>query len=149
TATIILSPATRTDFTSRTFVAVVNERLKLLGVPLDGQDDLPFLDTVGGLRDRRKDLPAVREAVAHRERAVPARLDRFTLDRDASARRRPAKDDHFGVDVEEELPVLGLVRRRRVGQRRSVQRAAETLLEELAEGSRIAGRRLEPARHRV
>src|SRR5438874_13425471 len=84
-------------------VDVVDHRLEVLGVALDRQHDRPLLDAVGARRDRRDDLPPVRQAEAHREGAVRPQFHRLALQRHAGVRLGGAVDNQFGVESEPEL----------------------------------------------
>src|SRR5262249_2601216 len=52
------------------FVGVVDHRLEFLGIALDGEHNGAFLDAIRGGRNSGNDLPAIWEAIAHREGAV-------------------------------------------------------------------------------
>src|SRR5262245_42005311 len=56
-------------------IVLVDHRLKLLGIALDGQDDGSFLDAVGGGGHGRDDLPAIGQAKAHGKGAIRPELD--------------------------------------------------------------------------
>ena len=93
-------------------VAVVDHRLELLGVPLDGQDDRPLLDAVGAGGDGGDDLPGVGQAEADGEGAVGPELDGLALERDLGVGLGRAVDDQLGVDLEVEAAARARAGRR-------------------------------------
>src|ERR1051326_3755403 len=86
---------------------VVEQRLQVLGVALDCQDDGPFLNAVGGVGNGGDDLPAVGQAEAQGEGAVGPELDRHALERDMGIRFCRAIDNEFGIKLEPELTLTG------------------------------------------